>query len=889
MIVARIRPVNLRCEYLTDPLGIDARQPRLSWGLVAHYRDQFQTAYQIIVATHPDRLNDPDLWDSGRVESADTAHIVYGGAPLTSGMQCWWSVRVWDGDGDVSAYSAPARWSMGLLDRADWSAQWIGLETTPIADPSNDLDLDPVVYLRRPFRIEAPVRRATLHVTALGVYQMRLNGARVGDAQLTPEWTDYARRVMVQTYEVTNLLRPGDNLLAGLLGTGWYAGHVGLRPEPHAYGAMRWLLAQCHIEYADGTEAVIGTDADWRAATGPILFSDLLMGETYDAARAHPGWDHIGFDAADWSPVIVQPTQPVRLVAQPTPPIRIMQDLMPQTITEPSPGVYIFDLGQNIVGWARLKLGGCPAGTRIRLRFGEMLTEDGQLYTANLRRARATDTLISGGDALTYEPTFTFHGFRYVELTGCPHAPGPENLTGRVIYNDLPATGLFECGNPLVNQLWSNIVWGQRGNFISIPTDCPQRDERLGWSADAQVFARAAAYNMDVAAFFSKWLLDLADGQTPDGAFRDFAPLPPGLPDFLGAPGWGDAGVIVPWTLYRVYGDTRILARLYEPMSRWMAYLQRADPDLLRSSTLHNNYADWLAPDPGTPGPLIGTAYWAYCARLLGEIAAALDKADDVRRWRDLHRAISAAFVAAYTADEGGIVGDTQTGYVLALHMVDLPDDRRRALFGHLLRRLEAADWHLGTGFLGTPYLNLVLTRHGRADIAYRLLLNETYPSWLYPIHQGATTVWERWDSWHPERGFQTPDMNSFNHYAFGAVGEWLFRSVAGIDLQRPGFREIAIHPRLDRSLGYVRAQYDSIAGRIGSAWRFEGAVLRHEVIVPPNTVAHVYLPAVDRAQISEKGVPVEQIPGVRAVEKAGETTVVTVGSGEYQFKVMMG
>jgi alpha-L-rhamnosidase len=541
----------------------------------------------------------------------------------------------------------------------------------------------------------------------------------------------------------------------------------------------------------------------------------------------------------------------------------------------------------------RLKVEG-KVGTRVTLRHAEALNPDGTIYTTNLRSARATDHYVLGGDGEeVYEPRFTFHGFRYVEVTGYPGEPPPGAVTGRVVHSATPPSGSFECSSRMVNKLQENIVWGQRGNFLSVPTDCPQRDERLGWMGDAQVFVRTASFNMDVAAFFEKWMVDVEDAQSPEGAFPDVAPLlkGSGLIDLTGgAPAWGDAGVIVPWTIYRTYDDTRIVERHYDAMARWMEYLYRANPDLIRKNRMGNNYGDWLSPKGDhTPKHLLATAYWAYDAKLMAEMAEATGRQEDAEEYRDLNERIKAAFQAAYVSPDGRIEGDTQTCYLLALHMELLPEELRSAAAEHLVRTIEREDWHLSTGFVGVGYLCPVLTEAGYTDVAYRLLENETYPSWGYTIRNGATTIWERWDGWTEEKGFQSPNMNSFNHYSLGSVGEWLYRYVAGIDLGEPGYGRIVIRPRLGGNLTHASGAYDSVRGRISSSWKIEDNQFVLETLIPPNTTATVHVPSTD--DVSEGGRPVDEAEGVEFLRAEEGETVLAVGSGRYEFvgKVVRG
>ncbi len=898
---ATIRPVYLRCEYRTNPLGIGETVPRLSWALEANGRSRTQSAYRVQVAGNEEDLEAEQnlFWDSGKVSSSSSVGVEYGGEALRSGTRCVWRVRAWDGDGAPSPYGGPASYEMGLLERSDWEGTWISAGEGPKGDmepPTGDEfdeighGLAPSPYLRKGFELGGAVRRARLYATARGVYELTLNGARVGEEVLAPGWTDYRKRVQYQTYDVAGLLQRGENALGATLGDGWYAGFFGFDPKRRGalYGARPQLLLQLDVEYVDGSKQSVATDGSWRATTGPIRFSDLLMGESYDARKEMPGWAEAGFDDSGWYGVDVEEIGDTRLVAQPDEGVRVTEEVEARAVTQPKGGAYVFDLGQNMVGWARLRVRG-EAGTAVTLRYAEALNPDGTIYTENLRAARQADTyVLKGGGEEVYEPRFTFHGFHYVEVSGYPGEPPLETITGRVVHSATPPSGTFECSSPLVNKLQSNIVWGQRGNFLSIPTDCPQRDERLGWTGDAQVFVRTASCNMDVAAFFEKWMVDAEDAQSPAGAFPDVAPLlaSSGLMDLSrGAPAWGDAGVIVPWTIHKVYEDTRIVDRHYAAMSRWMDYLREANPDLLRRNKLGNNYGDWLSPHgDSTPKDLLATAYWAYDARLMAEMAEATGRGEDASGYRDLLEGIRAAFVDAYVSPDGRVQGDTQTGYLVALHMDLLPPELRAPAAELLVKAIEESDWHLTTGFVGVGYLCPVLTDAGYADVAYRLLNNETYPSWGYTIKNGATTIWERWDGWTEENGFQSPNMNSFNHYSLGSIGEWLYRHVAGIDAASPGFGRILIRPRLGGGLTHARAEYDSVRGRIESGWEISGSQVRLSVTIPPNTTATVHVPTGDPATVSEGGEPLREAEGVELLREDGGEVVLSLGSGRYEF-----
>lgn len=880
-----LTPTHLTCELRTDPRGIDAAHPRLSWVVESAERGQRQMAYQIRIAQRQELLvqEQADLWDSGKITSSETLAVSYAGPPLVSGQDVFWQVRVWDKDDQPSTWSQVSFWQMGLLDAADWHGRWISART-PRETAVEGLTLPPAPYLRKTFTVQKPVARATLFATARGVYTLSLNQKRVGDAVLAPGWTGYTQRIAYQTYDVTESTTSGELTIDAVLGDGWYCGYVGFGGERNHYGKRPELLIQLNIEYADGSHESLVTDGSWQGSVGEIRYSDMLMGEFYDA-RLSP---------TDWQPVDVlgQPFEGAALVAQSDPPVRVTQDLPVQTITEPTPGTWIADMGQNMVGWVRLSVE-APAGTEIRLRFVEKLNPDGTIYTTNLRAAHQTDTYVCRGQGIeTWEPQFTFHGFRYVEVTGWPGSLPLEALTGRVVHSDTPPAGTFTCSSALVNQLQKNIVWGQRGNFLSIPTDCPQRDERLGWMGDAQIFVRTATCNMDVAAFFEKWMQDVVDAQTKEGGFPDVAPRLGGLPHFgpigSGAPAWGDAGVIVPWTIYQVYGDTEILSRHYEAMTRWIEFIREANPDLLWRERVGHHYGDWLSIAADTPKEVLATAYFAYDTSLMARIARVLKRKDDAQRYETLFEEIKTAFNTAFVSPDGRIHGNTQTCYLLALHFGLLPETLRPAAAQYLVEDIRAKGGHLSTGFVGVGYLCPVLTAWGYNDIAYQLLLNETFPSWGYSIKQGATTIWERWDGWTEDNGFQDPGMNSFNHYSLGSVGEWLFRDVTGIDTapDYPGFAHIHLHPHPGPGLTFARAEYQSVRGLIASGWRQEEGRFVVDVTIPANTTATVFLPAPATARVSEGSHPLDGAEGVVPLRRDDHLLVCRVGSGTYHFEV---
>lgn len=900
-----------RCEYLVNPLGIDEPRPRLSWELASPRRGAAQTAYRICCASSANALKRglADLWDSGRRESRETAHVAYEGRPLRSRESCHWQVEVWDDTG-AAARSKPARWSMGLLEPDDWSARWIAADPEVLRRDSEAVapswtEPGTPAWFRKEFDVPGPVRRATVYASARGLFELHLDGGRVGEDLLTPEWTDYHRRIQYRTYDVTGIVRAGRNVVGAVLGDGWWSGFVGWQERRGRYGSLEnSLLVQLEVELRNGGRLVVRTDDTWACGTGPLLCSDFMMGEVYDARRERRGWSEPGFAGEGWLPARVVEPPRAELVAPRSEPVRITEVLPAASMRECRPGVYLFDFGQNIAGWVRLQVA-APAGTRLTLRHGERLTPEGALYTENLRRARATDVYICRGEGTeTWEPRFTFHGFQYVEVSGLPSAPPIGAVLGCAIHSEVPEAGVFECSHPGVNRLWLNGVWSQRDNFISVPTDCPQRDERLGWTGDAQVFLRTATYNRDVAAFFTKWMIDVSDAQTPEGVFPDVAPRIDegegfvGLDGLGGAAGWADAGVIVPWTLWRVYGDRRILERHWNAMVAWLDYLDRTNPDGLRTRELGNNYGDWLCIPSDTTfrthSPmkcLLATAYWADDAAKLARIARELGRPEAARRFEAQHERVRAAFQREYLRNDGRLAVETQTAYVLALAMDLLPAAVRPRAAEHLVEDIRSKGWHLSTGFIGISHLNPVLTLTGHADVAYRLLLQDDYPSWLYPVKHGATTIWERWNGWTEAEGFFNPHMNSFNHYSLGSIGEWLFRHVAGIELDpdEPGFRRFVLWPRLGPGLTSARASYRSIRGEIVSDWRIVGDRFEWTVRIPANTAARLHVPAASGAAVTEAGGPAEDAAGLRALGRFDDAAVFEAAPGEYALASAVG
>ena len=900
-----LTPNGLLCEYFTNPIGIDILKPRLSWQSTSTQRGARQTAYQIQVNDRPIMTGETAVsihWDTGKIISDNSLHISYAGTALQAGQRCYWRVRVWDENDTVSAWSNSAFWEMGLLDHSNWQANWI----TP--DWDEDVNQSqPAPLLRRCIDVKSGLLAARIHATSLGVYELRLNGQRVGDAVLTPGWTSYDHRLQYQTYDVTDLMQAGDNILGAVLGDGWYRGYLGFTRGRNFYGDRLALLLQLHLTYADGHVEIVRSDEQWRASTGPIQMSDIYNGETYDARQEKTGWDKAGFDDSNWCHVRQLNHSKEIIVAQEGPYIQRQEEIQPERILHSPKGETILDFGQNMVGWVQLRVRG-PAGTTITLRHAEILDQQGNLYTENLRTAdqvtRYTLRGLTDSDEI-FEPHFTFQGFQYVAVEGFPGEPIRDNFMGIVVHSDTPSTGTFACSNPLINQLQHNIVWGQKGNFVDVPTDCPQRDERLGWTGDTQVFIRTACFNMNVAAFFTKWLRDLSADQRLNGS------VPFVVPDALiriksdeldspreaGAAAWGDAAVICPWTIYLCYGDTRLLAEQYESMTGWVDFMHSrvGDDYIWRHDFQFGDWLDYRGEDARKPNlvtnkELIATAFFAYSAHLLAMAAQVLGKTSDAERYADLANKVKAAFNNEFVTPSGRVGPNTQTAYVLALQFDLLPEPMRLTAVNRLVAEVRQGGYHLTTGFVGTPYLCHALSQYGYTDVAYKLVTQEDYPSWLYPVKQGATTIWERWDGIKPDGSFQDASMNSFNHYAYGAIGDWLYQVVAGIEIDPdvPGYKRVLIQPQPGGGLTYASATLDSMYGRIESKWTLEKDTFDLAITIPANTEGVVRLPAQSVADISEQGQALDQVDGIREIRQEDETVILTLGSGRYHLSTKM-
>jgi alpha-L-rhamnosidase len=882
---------NLRCEYKVDPVGIDVRKPRLSWELASAEKGVLQASYEVRVAGSEVELARGKLmWDSGKQASDQSIQIEYGGPALASGKIYYWQVRTGDNHGHLSEWSKAARWEMGLLEAGDWKAKWITADL-----PEQEKTSNPAPLLRREFAVKKKVERARLYATAMGLYELALNGKRVGDQYFTPGWTAYDFRYQYQTYDVTNAVKNGENCLGAMLGDGWFRGTMTWEPRRDSYGKKLALLAQLAITYSDGTQEIVVSDDKWKAATGAVLASDLYNGETYDARLERAGWSEAGYKDNEWKGVTVMEAPKAKLVAPAGPAVEKIEELKPVKVFQTPAGDTVIDMGQNMVGWVKFRVT-APAGTTITLRHAEVLDKTGNFYTANLRSGKETIRYTSkGAGTETFEPHFTFQGFRYVAVSGWPGEVKPEDFTGIVLHSAMPRTGTFESSSAMLNQLEHNIIWGQKGNFLDVPTDCPQRDERLGWTGDAQVFARTASFNHDTAGFYTKWLKDVALDQEDDGA------VPFVIPNILShetrkgaaaSAGWADAAVVVPWTVYQAFDDKRILQEQYPSMKAWVEYMRRqAGASYIWSSGF--SFGDWLAfattrsdyPGATTDKDLIQTAYFARSTELLAKTAEVLGKKADAADYAGLEEKIRGAFQKEFVTPNGRLSSNTQTAYALALAFGLLPEAQRAEAAGRLAADVRTFG-HLTTGFLGTPLLCQTLSDYGYMDEAYMLLNRTEYPSWLYPVTRGATTIWERWDGIKPDGSFQDAGMNSFNHYAYGAIGEWMYRVVAGLEIDEsaPGYKHILIQPRPGGGLTHANTTLESMYGHVASGWEIADGKLTLRIEVPANTTATVRLPKAKLADGSEGGKPLGGRSDISGARQDGDAVVLEVGSGKYAF-----
>ncbi len=1053
-LAADLSLTDLKCEYRSNPVGIDTTEPRLSWRMESAERGAVQSAYEVLVASTPEKLNeaDADLWSTGRVESGQSVHVEYAGAPLTSRRECFWKVRIWDGNGAVSPWSETASWSMGLLDPADWKAQWIGLDsgvkpspalpgnwiwfpggepassapagtryfrrtfelskgesiesamcyatadnsfklfvngnevgqgsdfhtavemnileklvpgknviaisaenagdsanpagviascmialpgdvainivtddswTTSDSvaegwntvgfddanwefaqvlgangiDPWGELTLPggyelPARMLRKEFETAPAVKRATAYVSGQGVFELYVNGDKIGDQVLAPACSEFDKRVFYMTFDVTEQVQDGANAIGVMLGNGRY-----FSPRPgwdwaRTYGYPR-LLLQLEIENEDGSVQRVVSDASWKLTTeGPIRENNEFDGEVYDARMEIAGWSEAGFEDGAWQSVEMVDAPGGAMSAQMQEPIRITEVLKPKAVAQPKPGVYIYDMGQNMVGWCRLKVEG-PEGTEVKLRHAEVLKDDGTLYLANLRSAKVTDKYtLKGGGPETYEPRFVFHGFRYVELTGYPGEPDLDTIEGCVVHDDVEPAGTFETSHPLLNQIHHNVVWGTRGNYRSMPTDCPQRDERQGWLGDRSEESRGETYLFQIAALYAKWVQDMDDAQRESGSVPDVCPSY--YPFYNDDVTWPSSFIIVPGALYDQYGDIRVLERHYDGMKQWIDYMTQFIEDGIISK---DSYGDWCVPpedpilihsnDPKrkTNAPVIATAYFYRDLDLMAGYADLLEKPEDAKAFRKLAATMKAAFNERFlNEDTHDYDNGSQTASLLPLAFGMVPEGQRDAVFNALVDKIMiGTDGHVGTGLIGGQWLTRALSDGGRPDVVYTLATQTDYPSWGYMIENGATTIWELWNG-----NTADPAMNSHNHVMLvGDLVMWFYEYLGGIrpDPAAPGFKRIVLKPVPVDGLDYVRATHESLYGTIASAWTRTGGKFEWTVTVPPNTRATVHVPTSDPESVKESGVSLDEANGVSEIKQTEDAVVFEIGAGSYSFE----
>ncbi len=830
-----LRASQLRCEYLENPLGLCCKRPRFSWIMKSDRTNVIQTGAQIQVSE--DERFGKILWDSGEHKSEESVYAQYNGPELAGRRRYYWRVRITDSTGDASDWSETS-WFEMAPDAADLRVQWIAPDDSP--------EDARVKLLKKRFQITKPVKSARLYASSLGTYFVQINGHRVGDRLYAPGWTSYGSRLLYQTYDITDLLVEGENTLTVWLANGWYKGELAFRNEPCQYGSQRAFWGQLHIDEPQKSERVILSDGSWQWAESPLLFAEWYHGETYDA-RAE--------QAADWRPVAILNRRISALLPDDGVAVRCQETFAPESIITTPAGETVLDFGQNMVGFVRFKVCG-NRGERVILSHAEVLDAKGNFYTENLRAARQRVEYICNGGEEAYEPLFTTQGFRYVRVDEYPGAVDPRSFTAVSVYSDMQPIGAFSCSHNLINRLAENIIWGMRGNFVDIPTDCPQRDERLGWTGDAQAFCMTACYLYDTRPFFRKWLRDLAADQRADGGVPYVSPdiLSNQTDKFpLGAhssSAWGDAATIIPWALYLSYGDLTLLREHYPMMRAWVEYIRaRANGNLWDSG---EHYGDWVALDAeegsytgATPKTLIATAFYAHSTQLLSRAANALGHSSDAKEYADLFIAIKNAYIRAYFTQEGVPAERTQTAHALSLAFGLVPEHCARKTAYALAKLVQEAGGHMTTGFVGTPYLLPALCQHGEPDVAYQLLLREEYPSWLYQVLQGATTMWEHIDGIKPDGSMWSPEMNSFNHYAYGSIGSFLYQEVAGVkaDPERPGYKHVYITPCPQEGFSRAEASLQTPYGELRVKWEIAGGKLYLDAIVPHNSTATIRWP----------------------------------------------
>ena len=889
-----LHPTYLRCEYLINPLGIDVINPRLSWYSSSKQRDQKQTAYRILVASSLQKLNadEGNLWDTGKISSDESINIKYEGKQLHSGERCFWKVKVWDNRGQQSRWSGPAMWSMGLLHKSDWKGYWIGLDSAVGTDNVKE-DVLSARMLRKEFETRGKIKRATVYICGLGLFKLYLNGKKIGNQVLAPALSEYQKRTFYMTFDVTKDLVEGKNAVGVVLGNGRFFAPIDIHADTTVTYGFPKMIFQMNIKYTDGTEQSVVSDTSWRiTANGPIRSNNEYNGEIYDARKEMPGWDKVGFNDSKWMRAerVSDPSQ--ELSAQMIAPIKIMQTMKPKSMKEIRPGVYVYDMGQNMVGWVSLKVR-AKRGTKITLRFAELLKPDGGLFTANLRTAKQTDVYIAKGGGLEeWQPSFTYHGFRYVELTGYPGKPDLNTITGKVVYDDVRTIGHFDCSSGIINKIYKAAYWGIRGNYRSIPTDCPQRDERMGWEGDRVMTSYSETFIFDNNALYSNWMTDIADCQKPSGSLPDLSPAY--WPIYTDDVTWPSALIVIPDHLYRQFGNLRVIADHYAAMKKWLFYMR--DKYMKNYLMPRDSYGDWCTPPRDqdrvetrdssriTPGDFIGSAYFYYDLKLMDKYARLLHKSADEEEFGSLAGKVRNAIDNAYLNKDGlYYANNTVTANAIALSVGIPPEKIRRSVFENLVyQTVHKYNDHTSCGSIGEQWLMRTLTDNGRPDLALRIAENTTYPSWGYMIKHGATTIWELWDG-----NTAPPHMNSHNHVQLiGDFVVWLYQDLAGIEAAptNPAFKHIIMKPYPVGNLRFVKASYLSMYGLIKSHWRRGQNKFYWDITIPANTSATIYIPADKEGDVTESGGVASRAKGVKFLRFEDGRSVYEVGSGNYSF-----
>lgn len=884
-------------EGFENPIGFYDNEPSFSWKLPDSETIKSQTGYRIVVAGNSKLLpKKADLWDSGDVSSDQSAWIEYDGPPLISRQKVYWQVMFVDQDGNSSPWSQVASFELGLLKTDDWKAKWISLAAEEKRDTTEKgHSIIRPQYLRKAFELDGDIEQARLYVTSRGVFEAQINGQKVGHDVMTPGWTPYDKRIETLSYEVKDYLNKGENAIGLIVGDGWFSGRIGYNRKHWIHKPVPTAICQLEIIYKNGKKETIHSDSEWFGTRkGPISFSSIYDGEVYDANLEMKGWSNPGFEADTWIPVEAKDMDAdINLVPKRHLAVKEKSRLTALNISEPEPGRIVFDLGQNMVGIPDLKI---PVikNQKVTIRFAEMLEQDGKMYTVNYRSAMSTDYYIPSADGvISWQPKFTFHGFRYVELSGFDESVSPQKewVTGIVQYSDFEKSGYFSSSHDKLNKLQSNINWGLKGNFFDIPTDCPQRDERLGWTGDAQVIAPSSIFNCDVHAFWTSWLQSVREEQQEDGS------IPFVVPNILGknfSSGWADAATVIPWEIYFRTGDKKVLEENYEMMKSLVGYYKSKAVNHIANV---NTFGDWLQPyaknnrnGGDTPNDLIGTAYYARSVDLTMKAAEVLGYSKEYTEFKALRDSVRRAFEMEFIDSQGKLTteNETQTGYLMALGFDLVSQEMAQKVLPRLISKINEADNHLRTGFLGTPLLATVLDKYGLTDLMYTILFKETYPSWFYSINQGATTMWERWNSYSHEDGFGDAGMNSFNHYAYGAIGQWMYERIAGISPLDPGYKRILIAPVPGGPLKFAEAEYNSIYGKISSGWRKVDTGLELKVTIPPNTTAQIIIPIKKGMKLLVDNADLVNQTEVSVVMRDETSMVLEASPGSYLFKTML-